>query len=184
MDPNATALEAAGQPGMDARAVAEPLSAQYLTFLAAGDTYAMHIEAIKEILEFGDLTSVPLMPPFIRGVINLRGAVVPVIDLAARLGFAPGDTQRRTCIVIVEMPHDGEVYDLGVVVAGVSEVIDLPAQDLEPPPAFGAQIRLDFIEAMVRIQGQFVIVLNLQQVLSIDEVSNLARQHAEPRHHA
>ena len=148
---------------------------QYLTFQVAGQTYAMRIATIKEIIEYGALTSIPLMPSFIRGVINLRGAVVPVIDLAARMGFAPSSPSRRTCIVIVEMPHSGEVFEMGVVVDGVSEVLELPAQDLEPPPSFGAKVRSDFIEAMARIRGNFVIALRLEQVLSIDEVSQLAR---------
>ena len=152
-----------------------PISGQYLTFQVTGQTYAMRIAAIKEIIEYGSMTSIPLMPAFIRGVINLRGAVVPVIDLAARMGFAPAEPSRRTCIVIVEMHHDAEVFEMGVVVDGVSEVLELPAQDLEPPPSFGAKVRSDFIEAMARIRGQFVIVLRLEQVLSIDEVSQLAR---------
>lgn len=147
---------------------------QYLCFTAAGSTYAMSITAIKEIIEFGSVTSIPLMPPFIRGVINLRGAVVPVIDLAARLGYAPAEPSRRTCVVIVEMRHEGDLFELGVVVDGVSEVLELGPADLEPAPNFGAQIRSDFIQAMARIRGRFVIVMCLAQVLSIDEVSHLA----------
>jgi purine-binding chemotaxis protein CheW len=159
-----------------ASAAAGPAGAsQYLTFSAAGSTYAMGITAIKEIIEYGAITTVPLMPAFIRGVINLRGAVVPVVDLAARLGHPPAQPSRRTCIVIVETRHGEEVFDMGVVVDGVSEVIELSAQDLEPPPTFGANIRSDFIQAMARIRGQFVIVMRLEQVLSIDEVSHLAR---------
>lgn len=160
---------------LDGQGLSGPVSSQYLTFHVAGHTYAMRIVAIKEIIEYGALTAIPLMPAFIRGVINLRGAVVPVIDLAARMGFPASEPSRRTCIVIVEMPHDGEVFDMGVVVDGVSEVMELPARDLEPPPSFGANVRSDFIEAMARIQGRFVIVLKLEQVLSVDEVSQLAR---------
>lgn len=148
--------------------------AQYLCFTAAGDTYAMSIAAIKEIIEYGAITAIPLMPPFIRGVINLRGSVVPVIDLAARLGCAPAEPSRRTCIVIVEMRHEGDLFELGVVVDGVSEVLELGSADLEPAPHFGANIRADFIQAMARIRGRFVIVMCLEQVLSIDEVSHLA----------
>lgn len=166
----------------DGGAATGPVSGQYLTFHVASNTYAMRIAAIKEIIEFGSLTSIPLMPEFIRGVINLRGAVVPVIDLSARMGFATAAPSRRTCVVIVEMPHEGEVFDMGVVVDGVSEVMDLPAKDLEPPPNFGANVRSDFIEAMARIRGRFVIVLRLEQVLSIDEVSRLARMDLDPAH--
>lgn len=150
-------------------------TAQYLTFHAAQATYAMGIGTIREIIEYGSITTIPLMPAFIRGVINLRGAVVPVIDLAARLGFPPAAPSRRTCIVIVEMGHEGELFEMGLVVDGVSEVLELSPADLEPPPTFGANIRSDFIQNMARIHGSFVIVMRLEQVLSIDEVSHLAR---------
>jgi len=150
-------------------------TAQYLTFHAAQATYAMGIGTIREIIEYGSITTIPLMPAFIRGVINLRGAVVPVIDLAARLGFPPAAPSRRTCIVIVEMGHEGELFEMGLVVDGVSEVLELSPADLEPPPTFGANIRSDFIQNMARIHGNFVIVMRLEQVLSIDEVSHLAR---------
>ncbi len=170
-----------------ARATAGALAAaraaggkQVLCFSAAGSTYAMGIGAIKEIIEYGQLTTIPLMPAFIRGVINLRGAVLPVIDLAARLGHAPAQPSRRTCIVIVEMRHAEEKLDIGIVVDGVSEVLELGAEDLEPAPSFGAAIRSDFIEAMARIRGRFVIVMRIEQVLSIDEVSDLARL-SQPR---
>jgi len=153
---------------------------QYLTFNAAGSTYAMGIVSIKEIIEFGSITTIPLMPSFIRGVINLRGSVVPVIDLAARLGFPTACPSRRTCIVIVEMHHHDEIFDMGVIVDGVSEVLELSGKDLEPPPTFGANIRNDFIAAMARIKNQFVIVMQLDQVLSIEEVSHLARIGSSP----
>ncbi|MEY2839576.1 MAG: hypothetical protein RJB60_1875 [Pseudomonadota bacterium] len=152
-----------------------PGTAQYLTFHAAQATYAMGIGAIREIIEYGSITSIPLMPQFIRGVINLRGAVVPVIDLSVRLGFAAEPPGPRSCIVIVEMSHEDELFEMGLVVDGVSEVIELSAADLEPPPTFGANIRSDFIQNMARIHGKFVIVMRLEQVLSIDEVSHLAR---------
>ncbi len=154
---------------------------QVLCFNAAGSTYAMGIASIKEIIEYGTITTIPLMPAFIRGVINLRGAVVPVIDLAARLGFEPAVPSRRTCIVIVEMRHGDERFDLGVVVDAVSEVLELGPEDVEPAPSFGAAIRSDFIEAMARIRGRFVIVMRLEQVLSIEEVSDLARLRSDPR---
>jgi purine-binding chemotaxis protein CheW len=148
---------------------------QVLSFTVAGATYAMAIGSIKEIIEYGNITTIPLMPAFIRGVINLRGAVLPVVDLATRLGFAAADPNPRTCVLIVEMHNGDEVVDLGVVVDGVSEVLDLAPQDLEPPPSFGANIRTDFIQAMARIRGRFVIVMRLAQVLSIAEMSSLAR---------
>src|SRR5512135_3628366 len=113
---------------------------QYLTFMVGGEAFAIGIMAIKEIIEHGHLTVVPMMPPCVRGVINLRGAVVPVIDLAARFGGPPANVSKRTCIVIVELQRDGERQDVGVVVDAVNEVLEIARADIEAPPAFGARI--------------------------------------------
>lgn len=151
---------------------------QYLTFMLGGETYAMGILAIKEIIEYGNLTEVPRMPSFIRGVINLRGAVVPVIDLSARFGKAATTVTRRTCIVIVEVAdgnatqHDTQV--VGVMVDAVNAVLEIPAAEIEPPPSFGAHIRADFMSGMGKVSGKFVIILNIHHVLSVDEMAALA----------
>ncbi len=147
---------------------------QFLTFLLGGEPFAINILVIKEIIEYGQLTNVPLMPEFIRGVLNLRGQVLPVIDLAARFGRAPAEIARRTCIVIIEMDNDGEKQDVGVVVDSVSEVMDLPESAIQPSPAFGAKIRADFIQGMVEIDGRFIIILDVDRVLSLDEMALLA----------
>lgn len=147
---------------------------QCLTFFLGGEPFAINILVIKEIIEYGSLTTVPLMPEFIRGVLNLRGQVLPVIDLAARFGRAPADIARRTCIVIVEMDNDGERQDVGVVVDSVSAVMDIAASAIQPPPAFGAKIRADFIQGMVEIDGRFIIILDVDRVLSLDEMALLA----------
>ena len=147
---------------------------QYLTFALANELYAVGILNIKEIIEYGNLTEIPMMPTFIRGVINLRGAVVPVIDLAARFGGNTSTAQRRTCIVIVEMRQDDTKQDLGIMVDAVSEVLEIPGSEIEPPPAFGAKIRADFISGMGKVNGKFVIILDIQRVLSIDEMATLA----------
>lgn len=147
---------------------------QFLTFLLGGEPFAINILVIKEIIEYGSLTTVPLMPDFIRGVLNLRGQVLPVIDLAARFGRAPADVARRTCIVIVEMDNDGEKQEVGVVVDSVSEVMDIAASAIQPAPAFGAKIRVDFIDGMVEVDGRFIIILNVDRVLSLDEMAVLA----------
>lgn len=150
---------------------AEP--AQYLTFLLGTDTFALGILAIKEIIEFRGLTSVPMMPPSVRGVINLRGAVVPVMDLAARFGREPAPITRRTCIVIVEVDGASGRQDVGVIVDAVNEVIEIPPADTEPPPAFGARVRTDFIHGMGKVNGKFVIILEAGHVLSVDELAAL-----------
>ena len=151
---------------------------QYLTFMLGGETYAMGILAIKEIIEYGNLTEVPRMPSFIRGVINLRGAVVPVIDLSARFGKAATTVTRRTCIVIVEVASgNGEHADtqvVGVMVDAVNAVLEIPQNEIEPPPSFGAHIRAEFMNGMGKVNGKFVIILNIHHVLSVDEMASLA----------
>jgi len=148
---------------------------QYLTFTSAGDMFAIGILAIKEIIEYGNLTSVPMMPDFVRGVINVRGAVVPVIDLAARFGRSRSEATRRSCIVIIEArTTQGEQQDIGVMVDAVSAVMEIPASEIEPPPSFGARIRVDFISGMAKLSNKFVIVLNVDRVLSVEEMAMLS----------
>jgi purine-binding chemotaxis protein CheW len=150
--------------------------AQYLTFLLAGEMFAIGILGIKEIIEYGHVTPVPMMPAFVRGVINLRGAVVPVVDLGARFGRSCSTVTRRSCVVIIEASsEDGRrTQDIGLLVDTVSEVLEIPASEIEPPPTFGARIRVDFISGMAKVDGKFVIVLQVDQVLSVDEMSQLA----------
>ena len=144
---------------------------QYLTFTLGGEMFAVGILNVKEIIEYGNLTEIPMMPTFIRGVINLRGSVVPVIDLAARFGGNSSELGRRTCIVIVEVA-DGELqHDIGIMVDAVSEVLDIPGSEIEPPPTFGAKIRADFIFGMGKVAGKFVIILNINKVLSVEEIA-------------
>jgi purine-binding chemotaxis protein CheW len=148
---------------------------QYLTFNLGNEIFAIGILAIKEIIEYGNLTEVPMMPEFIRGVINLRGAVVPVVDLAARFGRKGTAVTRRTCIVIIEMGKDGERQNIGVIVDTVNEVLEILPQDIEPAPAFGAKIRTDFISGMGKVASRFVIILDVDHVLSVDEMAALAK---------
>ena len=147
---------------------------QYLTFSVSGELFAIPISAIKEIIEYRIPTDVPMMPPFIRGVINLRGRVVPVIDLAVRFGRPKAEVARRTCIVILEIAQEGQQQDIGVVVDAVSAVLDIADADIEPPPKFGAKLRADFISGMGKIAEKFVIILDIDKVLSVEELSGLA----------
>ncbi|WP_333879219.1 chemotaxis protein CheW [Methylobacter sp.] len=147
---------------------------QYLTFMLSGETYAISILRIKEIIQYGQLTEVPRMPAFIRGVINLRGAVVPVIDLSARFGKLPTAIGRRNCIIIIEVAMGEETQSVGVMVDAVNAVLEIPAGEIEPAPTFGTNIRADFIAGMGKINGKFVIILNIQYVLSMDDMSALA----------
>lgn len=160
--------------GKPATAGAGSDTQQFLTFVLGGEMYALAILNVKEIIEYGNITEIPMMPAFIRGVINLRGAVVPVVDLAARFGGKPSEVQRRTCIVIVEMSQDDTKVDIGIMVDAVSEVLEIARSEIEPPPSFGARIRADFIDGMGKVAGKFVIILNTQRVLSVEEMAHLA----------
>lgn len=162
--------------------VAQPVApvaaelAQYLTFVLAGEPFAIGILAIKEIIEYRGLATVPMMPACVRGVINLRGAVVPVIDLQARFGRASSEVSKRTCIVIVEVADEapGRRQVVGVVVDAVNEVLDIAPADIEPPPSFGARIRSDFIAGVGKVRGKFVIVLDVDRVLTLDDLGAIA----------
>ena len=150
-------------------------TAQFLTFNLAGESYAIGILHIREILEFGevDITKVPMMPAYIRGVINLRGSVVPVLDLGVRLGGELIKIAKRSSIIITEIEHDGESLEIGVVVSEVNEVLEIPDSEIEAAPAFGANIRADFIQGMGKVGGKFVVLLDVGKVLSIDELAML-----------
>jgi purine-binding chemotaxis protein CheW len=147
---------------------------QYLTFGLGTETFAIGIMAIKEIIEYASLTEVPMMPTYVRGVINLRGSVVPVLDLPARFGKASSAITKRTCIVIIDVMLGNDRHVLGLVVDAVNAVLDIPQSDIEPPPAFGASIRTEFIRGMVKINNKFVIVIDVDHVLAADEVQALA----------
>ncbi|WP_339937462.1 chemotaxis protein CheW [Undibacterium luofuense] len=152
-------------------------SAQYLTFMLSGEVFSIPILPIREIIQYGELTEVPMMPSFIRGVINLRGKVVPVIDLNARFGRDLTAVARRTSIIIIEMTdkEDVSVQAMGVMVDAVNEVVDIADADIEPPPSFGARIRPDFIGGMAKHQGRFMVLLDLTQVLSVAEMTSLGQ---------
>jgi purine-binding chemotaxis protein CheW len=167
----------AAQSASAARAVMDQRrdQRQYLTFVLGSETLAIGILTIREIIEYGEITDVPMMPPFIRGVLNLRGSVVPVVDLAARFGRRSSPVSRKTCIVIVEAMANGESQVMGVIVDAVNAVIDIAAEDIEPPPTFGASVRSDFIQGMGRVGGRFIIILDLDRVLSAETLATLAQ---------
>ena len=150
---------------------AEP--AQYLTFMLAEEQFAIGILNIKEIIEYHGLTEVPMMPTCVRGVINLRGAVVPVMDLLARFGRPSTATTKRTCVVIVEVSNADERHVIGLVVDAVNEVLDITASDIEPPPSFGARVRNDFILGVGKVKGKFVLLLDVDRALSLDEIAEM-----------
>lgn len=146
---------------------------QYLTFGLRDECYGISIGSVKEIIEYGNLTAVPLMPEFVKGVLNLRGDVVPVIDLSLRFGKAQTAIHRRSCIVILEVEFEGQLVTIGVVVDSVREVVEIQPEQIDPPPSFGAKIRSQFIQGVVNIEGQFVILLHGDRVLSIEEMASI-----------
>lgn len=170
----AATSDASGERQSGPRA-AEPAGAhaetgQYLTFRLRDDEYGVSILQIREILEFSRLTPVPLTPPWIRGVLNLRGSVVPVVDLALKFGLEATRPTDRTCIVIVEVEVEDELSVMGVMVDAVSEVVELDRQALEEPPDFGTRVKVDYLEAMGKIDGRLLLLLDANRVLSTDEL--------------
>ena len=150
---------------------------QYLTFMLGGEMFSLSILCIKEIIWYANLTEVPMMPACIRGVINLRGSVVPVLDLSNRFGKPSTPVVKSTCIVIVEVPTatEGEHQNMGVVVDSVQAVLEIPAAEIEPAPSFGAKIRSEFIEGIAKVAGKFVILLNVAKVLSMEEIGQMGQ---------
>ncbi len=166
----------------EASAGARAGAAQFLTFVLGEEVFAMDIRTVREIIQHGSMTTVPLMPDFVRGVINLRGAVVPVIDLHARFGRPAARLGKKTCIVIFDSlrQNDGvsERVELGLMVDAVSEVIDIAADHIEPPPSFGAAVRRDFISGMGKVGQRFVVILDPDRAFDVSEMAGLceARQ--------
>ena len=154
---------------------ADEARGQYLLFLHGGQTFAFSILKLKEIIEYQMPTQVPMLPASIRGVINLRGAVVPVMDLSLRFGGAARATTRRSCIVILEIEQDDARQDVGVIVDAVNEVLEIASSDIEPAPTFGARIRPDFIAGVAKVAGKLVVVLDVDRVLNAGDMAELAR---------
>jgi purine-binding chemotaxis protein CheW len=148
-------------------------AAQFLTFTLGDEVFAMDIRTVREIIQYGPMTTVPLMPDFVRGVINLRGAVVPVIDLQARFGRPPADVGKKTCIVIFDTLREGERVELGLLVDAVSEVIDIAAEAIEPPPSFGTTVRRDFIRGMGKVADRFLIIIEPDRALDVNDMARL-----------
>ena len=146
---------------------------QLLTFNVGEQLFGVEIDVIKEIIQYGVVTRVPMVPVYIRGVLNLRGAVVPVVDLLARFGNPAVVPGKRACTVIIEIAQEGVRQDVGILVDSVSEVLEVDAANIEPPPAFGAGLRADFIRCMARIGTELVIVLDVDRIFSLEELTRI-----------
>ena len=146
---------------------------QYLTFLLANEEYAIGILKVKEIIEYDTVTTVPRTPKWVRGVINLRGAVVPVVDLAIKFGLELTPVTKTTCIVIVETQFESQNTTIGIIVDAVSQVMELATDDLQPVPEFGTRVKVDYLLGMAQLGKKFALLLDVDRVLSTDELLHL-----------
>ncbi|MFT5716566.1 MAG: purine-binding chemotaxis protein CheW [Oleiphilaceae bacterium] len=144
---------------------------QFLTFELSAEMYGINILDIKEIVDCGHITPVPMMSDFIAGVINLRGSVVPIVDLASRFSAIPAKRSKRSSIVILEHFHDSQKLEIGIIVDVVNEVQDIFTAEIEQPPSFGTKIRTDFISGMGKVKDQLLVLLEIKTILSIPELS-------------
>jgi purine-binding chemotaxis protein CheW len=148
----------------------EAASTQYLTFGLADQEYAIGVLRVKEIIKHDTVTPVPAAPAWVRGVVNLRGGAVPVVDLAVKFGMPERPVTPRTCIVVVETTLNGEEAVMGMMADSVNQVLDFPNADIQQPPAFGTKVRVDYLQGMGRLGTRFVLMLDVDRVLSTDEL--------------
>jgi len=150
---------------------------QILTFQLRGELFGLEILKVKELLEYNGITKVPMVPDYIRGVINLRGSVVPVVDMLYLFSKTPSEITKKSCIIIVESVGDGESGEsyTGILVDNVNEVIDIIGKDVEHAPAFGTNLKTDFILGMAKVGEEIIILLDMDYLLSFDELSSLTQ---------
>ncbi len=153
--------------------ITEPITemAQYLTFTLDSEVFAVNISKVREVLDFTAITKVPGTPEFMRGVINLRGSVVPIVDLKIKFGMSKTEKTVHTSIVIMDATLDSETTILGALVDSVQEVIDMGPGQIEPAPRIGTRLKTEFIKGMGKRDGQFIIILDIDKVFSSDELA-------------
>lgn len=155
-------------------------AAQYLTFSLDDEIFGLDIYKVREVLDFTALTKVPRMPEFMSGVINLRGRVVPVIDMRLKFGMTKAEMSVNTCIIIVEIDLDGETTVLGSLADSVQEVLELDSSRIEPPPRIGTRLRTQFIKGMGKRDDQFIILLDIDRVFSSDDIAAVLETADDP----
>ncbi len=168
MNPNTTTVDQADM-------VIAEREGKYLTFTLADEDYGIGILKIKEIIGMMPVTTVPQTPEFVKGVINLRGKVIPVVDLRLKFGMESIDYTERTCIIVVEITGSAGTVQIGIVVDAVSEVLNIGATDIEDTPTFGARLNTDYILGMAKMEGGVKILLDISKVLNADEVTMLEK---------
>ncbi|MGB7136801.1 MAG: chemotaxis protein CheW [Acidobacteriaceae bacterium] len=159
---------------MSASAITE--SRQYLTFKLGNEVFATDVAKVREVLDLTTITAIPRTPEFMRGVINLRGTVVPVVDLRLCFDMSRTESTRNTCIVVVEVVLENEPTIIGALADSVEEVIDLEPEQIEPAPRIGMQIRTEFIRGMGKRDAQFIMILDIDRVFSAEELTAMRDQ--------
>ena len=157
----------------------EATAGQYLTFFIAGEEYAASILKVREVIEYDTVTAVPNTPVWIRGVVNVRGSVLPVVDLGVKFGLPPSTISRFSCIVITEVDSDGDKLTLGVLADSVSRVIEFAPQEIEAPPAFGTRVKIEYLLGLGPIGKKFCQILDIDKVLSADELLAVSNVQAD-----
>ncbi len=148
---------------------------KYLTFTLADEEYGIGILKVKEIIGMMAITSVPRTPDFVQGVINLRGKVIPVVDLRLKFDMESIPYSERTCIIVVEIDSDSETVLIGIVVDAVSEVLNIQKEEIEESPTFGTKLDTDYILGMAKMEGGVKILLDIDRVLSANEIKALEK---------
>jgi len=146
---------------------------QYLTFKLDNEIFALDVATVREVLDFTTVTKIPRTPEFMRGVINLRGSVVPVVDLRLAFGMSATEKTVNTCIVVVEVSLEGETTIMGALADSVEEVIDLEPDQIQPAPKIGTSIRTDFIRGMGKRDNRFLMILDIDRVFSADQLAGM-----------
>ena len=154
----------------DSQNSASSLAGKYLTFKLLNEEYGLEILKVREIIGMMSITKVPRTPDFVRGVINLRGKVIPVINLRKKFGMENIDDTEETCIIVVDVAHGEDTLQIGILVDSVSEVLDIKGEDIEDAPSFGTNLDTDFIMGMAKAKGSVKILLNIEKVLSTNEL--------------
>ncbi len=149
---------------------------QYLTFMLDDEIYAIDIQQVREVLDFTEVTRVPRMPDYMRGVINLRGGVVPVVDLRLKFDMSCTEKTVDTCIIIMEITIDGETNLIGALADSVSEVLVLEPDQIEPAPKLGMRLKTEFIKGMGKKKEDFIIILDIDKVFSAEELVNISSE--------
>jgi purine-binding chemotaxis protein CheW len=157
-----------------AQAADDKRAGKYLIVELAGEQFGISVLQVKEIMKMQEITTVPQTPPFLEGVINLRGRIVPVVDLRSKFGMATEEHTERTCIVVVRVQMDGGEQPMGVVVDGVVEVLMLDSADIEDSPDFGREVTSSYVRGMAKSKGKVKILLDIDRVLSSQELNRFA----------